>query len=189
MRFEENILLNYIDVVNKYSEQHSNNNREWHYIMSNINHNKSLLYKLNEKELLSNVVNICDAGIGFGTALFDLYLQSKTINKKFNFYGVEKNKYYVDFFQKNLINFWENNLKLIVGDLTIQNFSNYDIVYSFLPFKETNLLNNFYKRVCNDLKPGSIIIENSSGGKNSALLEFQNLETIDLGDIYVFRKV
>ncbi len=189
MQYQENILLDYIDISNKFVGYHSKNQNEWHYIMSNIENNKLLLEKLNQNNLLPEEVNICDAGIGFGSALFDLYLQSKSINKKFNFFGIEKNKNYLEYLNTNLINFWDNKLTLIKGDLTIQNYSSYDIVYTFLPYKYPTDLLKFYTRVTNSIKKNSIIIENSACGKKSELLKVDGLEKIDLGDYFVFRKI
>ena len=186
MQYQENILLDYINISNQFIGQHSKNQKEWHYIMSNIENNKLLIEKLDESGLLPEEVNVCDAGIGFGSALFDLYLQSKSINKRFNFFGIEKNPNYIEYLNKNLIGFWNNKLTLIKGDLTIQN---YDIVYTFLPYKYSSDLLNFYKRVTSSIKKNSIIIENHTCGKKSELLKIDGLEKIDLGDYYVFRKI
>jgi hypothetical protein len=183
-------LINYKNIADSFTGQHSTNTREWYYIMSNLKHNELLLSKLAANNLLKEKVNICDAGIGLGTALFDLYLQSKSIiDIEFNFFGIEKNKQYLDFLERNLIDFWNNNLRLINSDLTIQKYSNYDIVYCYLPYKDHKSLFNFYRRVSDDLLKGSLIIENSNCGKNSVLEQMPILEKIDLDGYLIFRKI
>jgi hypothetical protein len=64
---------------------------EWHYVESSIEANILLLKRLESRGLLSDKINLCDCGIGYGTILYDLYLQSKEfINKEFTFTGIEK---------------------------------------------------------------------------------------------------
>ena len=186
---KEDILINYLAIGDNFSGYHSSNNREWHYIMSNLEDNKLLIDKLNKEKLLKQTTNICDAGLGFGSALFDLYLQSLDISEKsFNFFGIEKNKFYINYLESNLLHFWKDNIKIIHSDLTIQNYSNYDIVYTYLPYKNNKDLLNFYSRVSNDLKIDSIIIENSESG-NSELKKIKSLQEIDLDGKLVFRKI
>lgn len=183
------LFIEYSNIANAYNGQHSQNNKEWHYILSNLDNNVSLIEKLEKNHLLQKSIKICDAGLGLGTALFDLYLQSTHLDKNFEFWGIEKNLQYTNFIKNNLLHLWQSKLHIIEGDLTNQNYSSFDIVYSFLPYKNTNLLNNFYRRVCNDLKPGALFIENSVGGKNSKLVDFKDMQVIDLGNIYVFKKI
>ena len=116
---------------------------EWHYVMSNLEQNILLLQRLEEKGLLQDEVNICDAGIGLGTALFDLYLQSKEIkNKKFSFSGIEKQEKYINYFNEKLSHFWANDLKVIEGDIMDQNYSGYNIIYSYSPYRSPRDLVN-----------------------------------------------
>lgn len=172
-----------------YSEQIINN--EWHYIMSNLEQNIFLLKRLDEKNLLPEEVNICDAGIGLGAALFDIYLQSKEINKKFNFYGIEKQQKYIEYFNENLLNYWNGDLTMIDGDIMEHDFSNYNIVYSYSPYRSPRYLLDYYTKLKNEIAPGSLIIENRENGLGleSTLSMVEGLEKIELDDIFVFRKI
>jgi hypothetical protein len=87
------IAYNLNDEVNKNLEEFFQAG-EWHYIQADIETNIFLLKRLNEVGLLSDEVNICDCGIGLGTILYDLYLQSKEFDNKFTFTGIEKYKRY-----------------------------------------------------------------------------------------------
>lgn len=168
------------------------NNGEWPYIMSNIEQNIFLLKRLDNLGLLEQEVNICDAGIGLGSALFDLYIQSKEITeKKFTFSGIEKCKKYIDFFSEKLSHFWEGNLEYIIGDIMEQDYSKWNVIYSFSPFVSPRDLFEFYTKLKNDIKPGSLIIENRERGLsfNSALTMVEGLELIKVDDICVFRKL
>jgi hypothetical protein len=166
---------------------------EWHYIMSNLEQNIFLLQRLKEKNLLNkNTINICDAGIGLGSALFDIYLQSKEINDiKFTFTGIEKYQDYLKYFDEFLSNYWNDDLKIINDDIMNQNYSNYDIVYSYSPFRSPRLLVDFYTKVKNEIKPNSLIIENRNFGRGieSTLFMIEGLECIELDDIVIFKKV
>jgi len=62
---------------------------EWHYVESNIEDNIFLFKRLDEVGLLPDKVNVCDCGVGYGTILYDLYLQSKEFTgKEFTFTGI-----------------------------------------------------------------------------------------------------
>lgn len=192
------LLIEYVKMANSLWTEFDNMNqnterKEWHYIMSNLEQNIFLLKRLEEKKLLpEGEINICDAGIGLGSALFDIYLQSKDIdNRVFNFFGIEKNKSYLDFLNDNLIKFWSNKLTLINKDITVQDYSKYNIVYSYLPFREEEELYNFYTHVKNDISVGSLIIENGNNGLsiNQVLTKVEDLEKIEIDDIFVFRKI
>lgn len=165
---------------------------EWHYIMSNLEQNIFLFKRLKEKNLLKSEVKICDAGIGLGAALFDLYLQSKEIDDvNFKFYGIEKQTKYIQYLRENLIDFWNEELNIIESDISEEDFSEYDIVYSYSPYIEEEDLFNFYTKLKNEIKPGSIIIENRERGLGlkSVLEKVEGLEKIEIDDIFIFRKM
>ncbi len=163
---------------------------EWHYILSNIEQNIYLLRRLEEKNLLKDKNKIVDCGIGLGTALFDLYLQSKEINKEFQFTGIEKCKSYLDFFKINLYSSWNGELDLIDGDIMNFNYKEFNIIYSFTPFKDNNKLKNFYQKVADEININSIIIENKNRGlgQNNIMLEISGLFPIRIDDTFVFVK-
>lgn len=194
------ILVEYIQISNllwthfddKLLLKDKNNKGEWHYIMSNIEQNIFLLKRLDDLGLLQKEVNICDAGIGLGSALFDLYLQSKEIkNKNFTFSGVEKHQRYIDFFNDKLSIFWNNDLNYIIGDIMDQDYSEFNLIYSYSPFISPRDLLEYYTKLKNDIKPGSLIIENRERGLglDSTLTMVEDLESIKIDDIYIFRKI
>lgn len=178
------------NVVNK-DQVNQQESGEWHYIMSDIEQNIFLLKRLEDLDLLKAEVNICDAGIGLGSALFDLYLQSKEINKKFKFSGIEKNHKYIDFFNENLLKFWNDDLDYIAIDIMEQDFSKFNIVYSYSPFISPRDLLKYYTKLKNDIKPGSLIIENRERGLglDSTLTMVEGLESIKIDNIYIFKKL
>ena len=53
------------------------NNEEWHYVPSELEQNIYLMKRLDEQGLIADNNYIFDCGIGLGTNMFDLYLQSK----------------------------------------------------------------------------------------------------------------
>lgn len=165
---------------------------EWHYIMSKIEQNIFLLQRLHEVGLLEkNEIHICDAGVGLGAAMFDFYLQSKEFsNKKFTFTGIEKYEQYLNYFENNLSKYWNGDIQIINDDIMNQNFSQYDIVYSYSPYRSPRLLLEFYTKLKNEIKPGSLIIENRNFGYgiDYTLSMVDDLECIKLDDIVVYRK-
>jgi hypothetical protein len=166
---------------------------EWHYIMSNLEQNIFLLERLKQNNLLNkNTINICDAGIGLGSALFDIYLQSKEIKDiKFTFTGIEKYQDYIEYLNQYLLHYWNSDLNIKKGDIMEQDYSNYDIVYSYSPFRSPRLLVDFYTKIKNEIKPNSLIIENRNFGRGieSTLFMVEGLEPIELDDIVIFKKI
>lgn len=175
------------------SKQEFIDNQEWHYVLSNIESNIFLLQRLNERNLLRDENHICDCGIGLGVALFDMYQQSKlfTDGKKFDFYGIEKQKNYVQFLNDNLINYWENNLTLIEDDIMNQNYSKYNIVYTYTPFKTIEKLSTLYNKIISEMSVGSLLIENKNAGLglHGVLTELSGIRKIEIDDIVVFQKI
>jgi hypothetical protein len=168
-------------------------NEEWHYVLSNIEANIFLLKRLDERGLLKNNNKICDCGIGLGVALFDIYRQSKSFidDKTFEFFGIEKEKNYCEFLNQKLIHYWSGNLTLIEDDIMNQNYSNYNIVYTYTPFKTTEKLKVLYNKIISEIEPGSLLIENKNSGLgfNQVLLEIDGIKKIELDDIVVFQKI
>lgn len=175
------------------SRQNFLENEEWHYVLSNIEANIFLLQRLNEKNLLKQHNKICDCGIGLGVALFDMYQQSKifTDGKTFEFFGIEKEKNYVDFLNQKLIDYWCDDLTLIEGDIMNQSYSHYNIVYTYTPFKTSEKLTTLYTKIISEIEPGSVLIENKNGGLgfNEVLSKIEGIKKIQLDDIVVFQKI
>ena len=186
-------LILYFQETQKFSgklPEDYNEGDEFYNIVSNIEQNIFLLDRLNERNLLNQNNNMIDCGIGLGFTLFDFYLQSLSLNQNFTFTGIEKQKVYVEYLKKNLLSFWNNELNLIEDDIMNHNYSDYNIVYSYSPFRSEKNLNEFYNKVANEIKSGSIIIENARWGLGhyDLLRKIDLLEPIEIDDIHIFVK-
>jgi hypothetical protein len=165
---------------------------EWHYILSNIEQNIFLLKRLEERGLLKTENHIVDCGIGLGTALFDIYLQSKEfVDKTFTFTGIEKQAMYIGYIQEKLLSYWDGNLDLIHDDIMNQDYSKYNIVYTFTPFQTVDKLKELYNKIISEVEVGSVLIENKNAGLglHGVLTELEGIQKIELDDIVVFKKI
>ena len=160
-------------------------------ILSDINQNIFLLKRLNELDLLKEENHIIDCGVGLGNILFDIYLQSKEIDKKFLFTGVDKQKVYINFILDNLSHLWKDSITLKNDDIMNLNYSPYSIIYSYSPFNNRVQLQLMYQKIISEIDSGSIIVEHANKGLGhfNLLEEFNQLEKIDLDQLYVFRKL
>jgi hypothetical protein len=72
-----------------------------------------------------------------------------------------------------------------------QNYSGYNIIYSYSPYRSPRDLVNYYTKLKKDISPGSLIIENREKGigLDSTLTMVEGLEKIQIDDIFVFRKL
>ena len=122
-------------------------------ILSDINQNIFLLKRLDELNLLKEENHIIDCGIGLGNTLFEIYLQSKEIDKKFYFKGVEKQKVYIRFILDNLSHLWKDVLSLENNDIMNIDYSNFNIVYSYSPFNNHKQLKLMYQKIISEIKP------------------------------------
>ena len=167
-----------------------NEGNEFYNIVSNIEQNIFLLDRLNERNLLKENNNMIDCGLGLGFSLFDFYLQSLSLNRNFTFTGIEKQKIYVDYLKKNLLSFWNEELNIIEDDIMNHSYSDYNIVYSYTPFRSGKSLNEFYNKIAYEVKSGSIIIENANWGLgyHDLLKNIDLLEPIEIDDIHIFVK-
>ena len=160
-------------------------------ILSDINQNIFLLNQMNQMNLLKEVNHICDCGIGLGNTLFEIYLQSKELDKLFSFTGIEKQKVYFDFIKENLLHLWKDRLILKNDDLMNIDYSPYNIIYSYSPFNNYNQLKLMYNKISSEIESGSIVIEHANQGLGhfNLLEEIEGLEKIKLDHTFVFRKV
>ena len=164
---------------------------EWLYIQSNIDQNIFLLKRLDDLGLIPDSGKICDCGIGLGTAIFDIYLQSKDLEKEYSFVGIEKQTNYVDYLNESLLSFWNEDLEIIQGDLMEQIYSEYDIVYCYTPFRDVDKLRDFYLKVISEMSEGSILIENKNWGLGEGEILSSisdDITPIDLDGLTVFQK-
>ena len=189
------ILIEYYQIAKKFEINEmfisKTEDGEWLYIQSNLDQNIFLMKKLDDMGLLSDSGKICDCGIGLGTAFFDIYLQSKQLEKNYSFVGIEKQSKYLNYLTKNLLDFWGEDLHIIEGDLMKQKYDDYNIIYCYTPFRDIEKLRNFYLKVISEMKKGSILIEN----KNYGLGELDILKNIsddiseiDLDGVTIFQK-
>ena len=189
------ILIEYYQIAKKFEINEmflsKTEDGEWLYIQSNLDQNIFLMKKLDDMGLLTDSGKICDCGIGLGTAFFDIYLQSKQLEKNHSFVGIEKQSKYLNYLTKNLLEFWGEDLQIIEGDLMEQKYDDYNIIYCYTPFRDIEKLRNFYLKVISEMKKGSILIEN----KNYGLGELDILKTIsddisaiDLDGVTIFQK-
>lgn len=160
-------------------------------ILSDIDQNIFLLKKLDELNLLKNENHICDCGVGLGNTLFEIYLQSKEIDKKFSFTGIEKQNAYVDFLKSNLLHLWNDNLNIILDDLMNIDYQKFNVIYSYSPFNNRTQLKSMYQKIITEIGSGSIIIEHANNGlaHHNLLEEFVELEKIKLDYMYIFKKI
>ena len=149
----------------KISFQFQNNDfvdeiKEWYYIEPKTTQFERIITKIINSNPDKKDYKICDAGIGLGTAMYNFYIETKQFDdKNFKFYGVEKYKEYVDFFDKNLKQYWNNNITIYIDDIMNHNYSEYDIVYCYAPFKKEDDLIGMYQKIVDELKPNSILLE------------------------------
>jgi len=164
---------------------------EWLYIQSNLDQNIFLLKRMEELGLIPDFGVVCDCGIGLGTAIFDIYLQSKELGKKYSFRGIEKQAKYVDYLVENLLDFWNEDLEIIQGDLMDQRYDDFDIIYCYTPFRDIDKLKEFYLKVISEMSEGSILIENKNWGLGEGEILSsisEDIVPIDLDGITVFQK-
>lgn len=167
---------------------------EWHYIQSDLETNIFLLKRLDEVNLLPDEVNLCDCGIGLGTVLYDLYLQSKEFDKKFTFTGVEKHKRYIDDLNNSLIQYWNGDLNLVHDDIMNHDFSKYNFIYFYQPFKVSDKAVKFYLKIIEEAQSGTIIIglnhfQVQTYGDENLINLFKGLKFHKIDDIVVFQKM
>lgn len=188
-------LVEYYNITSKFTSNLTvdvfTNVGENYNILSDINQNIFLLKQLNELNLLKEINHICDCGVGLGNTLFEIYLQSKEIDKLFSFTGIEKQKVYVDFITENLLALWKDRLILENEDIMNIDYSPYNIIYSYSPFNNFNQLKSMYDKIVTEIKSDSIIIEHANRGLGhfNLLEEIKGLEKIKLDNTFVFRKV
>jgi len=194
------ILIEYFQLTNQLAQNLNSDltdfiqDDEWHYVQANIENNILLLKRLEEINLLTTNVNICDCGIGLGTVMFDLYLQSKDIgDKTFTFTGIEKYDRYVNTLNNQLAKYWENNLNIIHDDIMNTDYSNYNFIYLYTPFRIDTKLMNFFHKVITQMPEGGIVIgidqfRIENYGEQNLINDFRKLKQYIVDDIVIYQK-
>lgn len=168
---------------------------EWNYIRSEQEFYGEIIEKLHLYGLLFEENRICDCGIGLGETLFHIYNQTlKFPEKRFKFFGIEKNQYLIDSFNQYLRDYWKE-IEIINGDILEQDLSIYNIIYTYTPFKNNDKLIELYDKIVEELPIGGLLLENFNKGLGSQNCLFNLLENdhrveiIDLDGIIVYQKV
>ncbi len=161
--------------------------KEWYYIEPNFSFGNlnDILKQLDNKQLLKNNFNICDAGFGLGATMYGFYLESKEIkNVNFSFFGVEKYKKYIDYFNQNLKEYW-NDITIYNEDIVDHDYSQYDLVYTYTPFQHEKDLLLLYQKIIDDLPSNGILLEYANGG----LGFFDSMVTINRNNRNITKKI
>ncbi len=118
--------------------------------------------------------NFVDAGCGFGDLLFCV----KEFFPEFNVSGFELSEEIVKHVGKK---------EIICGNICNQDYSNFDIIYSFLPMKDRGLIKDFKDKVFDESKKGTLIILSSFtfDPKKYKKLEIRNSNKYEPLNIYV----
>lgn len=187
------LLIEYFQKMNEVMispEESFSKEIDFPYILSNIEQNIFLLKRLKELNLLRDENNMVDCGIGLGFCLYDFYLQSKELDLKFNFFGVEKYRSYIDCLNENLIKYWNSELSLFNSDILDHDFRNYNIVYTYGPFRSEKKQKELMDKISSEITSGSIIIENANSGKGhfDILSKIESLQEVEIDDIYIYVK-
>ncbi len=194
--FEYEEIANLLHTHDDGDNPHFIDGGEWHYIQYPKEKNINLLKNLKSQNLLPDEVNICDCGIGLATTMYDFYLQSKEITgHKFTFSGIEKWRPYIDYLNSNLIQYWNDELVVIESDIMDINYSDYNFIYFFQPFKIARKAMPFYRHVLATARPGTLIFGidqfnvSMYGGDYVGLEElFYNCERVKCGEWTLLRK-
>lgn len=167
----------------------------WHYVPSHLDKTIFLLKRLEEVNLLPKEMRLCDLGIGLGSTMYDLYLQSKEYpDMKFKFTGIEIWEPYIDYMKSKLIKFWEGNLQLIHDDIMKSDLSLYNFIWFYQPFKVSDKACRFYQKVISESVPGTLIIgldhfHINTYGDDQLKSDFKKLKHHQLDDLHIFEKV
>jgi 2-polyprenyl-3-methyl-5-hydroxy-6-metoxy-1,4-benzoquinol methylase len=115
--------------------------------------------------ILKDNMKVIDLGCGLCTTLYNLNLQFKNYEIKADFYGIDHNEELLKLVTKHLSQFWVDN-ELSVGpkDIMECDLSGYDLILTFLPFKELEDIDNMYNKVFKEMKVGSVFHEHVING-------------------------
>jgi hypothetical protein len=72
-----------------------------------------------------------------------------------------------------------------------QDYSKYNLIYSYSPFKTEEKLIPYYEKIINEISSGSILVEfrNHGLGYNNILNRVEGIKPEEIDDIIIFRKI
>ena len=168
--------------------QHDNATEEnWNYIEGKQKRYYGLYEALyNSNFITNNNFKVMDIGCGACSTLYNVSRQFKQYGANIECNGVEHNKEIINLFQKYLYNLWDNTkLSLFTQDLFEHNYSEYDLILSYLPLKKPIDQEKMYSKIFNEMKPGALFHEHygEGKGKDDLLLNMDkkiNIKPIEL---------
>lgn len=180
-------LINQYSIIAKAIMQHDvATDESWNYIEGKQKRYYGLYEALYNKGIIKDKFKVMDVGCGVCSTLYNLSKQFKQYEVNLECYGVEHSKDIIKLFQKYLYNLWDDTkLFLFTQDLFEHNYSEYDLIITFLPLKELENQEKMYTKIFNEMKPGSLFFEHygEGKGKNDLLLNMYkkpNIKTINL---------
>lgn len=192
-------LINQYSIIAKALVQHDIATEEnWNYLEGKQKSYYGLYEALYNKGIVKDKFKVIDIGCGVCSTLYNVSRQFKQYGANIECYGVEYNKEIINLFQKYLYNLWDNTkLSLFTQDLFEHNYSEYDLILSYLPLKKPEDQLNMYTKIFNEMKPGALFYEHfdKGRGKKDLLLNMDkktNIKPIELlfgGSVnYLFTK-
>lgn len=181
-----NLINQYVCIAKSLTQHDPGNKINYEYIEGIQKNYYGMFEALYNKDLIKEKTKIIDIGCGVCSTLYNLSKQFKYYKADIECYGVEYNKELIKLFQKYLYNLWDDTkLSLFTQDLFEHNYSEYDLILCFTPFKKEEDLEKTYTKVFNEMKPGALFFENwdAGKGKNDVLLNMYkkpNIKTINL---------
>lgn len=133
--------------------------------------------------LNSNTIDckICDIGFGLGLSMFNLNLQfnKNYIRTNTSFIGVENDENLISIFNSTFKKYW-NNISISNSDAMDHDYSKYDIIYTYLIYKDDVKMIDLYNKIFDDMKIGSVIFEYWNNGINLYKIKRKDIKPIEL---------
>lgn len=124
-----------------------------------------LVEALANSGLLKDNMKIVDLGCGLCTTLYNIMGQFKSYNIPVKFYGIEHNEELLNSFVKYLSPLWGDSVPSFgVGDILKCDVTDYDLILTYQPLKNSEDINNMYNKLFQEMKPNSIFHEHMING-------------------------
>lgn len=130
--------------------------------ISEVLHNKGIIDLYQHCEY-----RICDIGFGLGDKLFQIKESLKEFNpfnKVYYYSGIEYDNELINYFNQNLKPFWyDSDIEIYNQDASkFQDYSKFDLILTWRVLKSEKNVRNFHNFVLDEMKSGSIFIEDSN---------------------------